>query len=325
MRSLDLVATWPVGFASAGVLVRRAVSAGAPAAASPPAPAAASPPAAAGVPATTTGPWPAGAVPVRAGVWLAGTAGELDRRYRWASVTKLCTALAVLVAVEERTLALDEPAGPPGATVAHLLAHASGLGPEGLEIVAPAGRRRIYSNGGYEVLADLLEERAGMPFGEYLAEAVFVPLGMAGARLPPGSSPAAGVEGALADLLALGTELLSPTVVAAETLGRATTVAFPGLVGVLPGYGRQDPCDWGLGFELRDAKEPHWTGARCSPETFGHFGQSGTFLWVDPVAGVACAVLAARDFGPWAVEAWPALSDAVLGEVAAPAGGSSRG
>ena len=57
---------------------------------------------------------------------------------------------------------------------------------------------------------------------------------------------------------------------------------FPGLVGVLPGFGRMDPNDWGLGFELRDAKSPHWTGARNSPRTFGHFGGSGTFLWVDP-------------------------------------------
>ena len=60
---------------------------------------------------------------------------------------------------------------------------------------------------------------------------------------------------------------------------------FPGLVGVLPDVGRMDPNDWGLGVELRDAKTPHWTGARNSPRTFGHFGGSGTFLWVDPERG----------------------------------------
>jgi CubicO group peptidase (beta-lactamase class C family) len=99
---------------------------------------------------------------------------------------------------------------------------------------------------------------------------------------------------------------------------RATTVAFPGLDGVLPGFGRQRPNDWGLGFELRDAKSPHWTGATNSTATFGHFGRSGTFLWVDPVAGLACACVTNRDFGPWAAEAWPILSDAVV------AGFSSR-
>jgi CubicO group peptidase (beta-lactamase class C family) len=89
-------------------------------------------------------------------------------------------------------------------------------------------------------------------------------------------------------------------------------VQFPGLAGVLPDFGRFDPNDWGLGFELRDAKSPHWTGARNSPRTFGHFGGSGTFLWVDPDASVALGVLTNLDFGEWAKEAWPRLSDAVL-------------
>jgi len=85
---------------------------------------------------------------------------------------------------------------------------------------------------------------------------------------------------------------------------------------VLPDFGRFDPNDWGLAFELRDDKSPHWTGVRNSPRTFGHFGGSGTFLWVDPEAGVALGVLTNLDFGAWAKEAWPRLSDAVLGEEA---------
>ena len=71
-------------------------------------------------------------------------------------------------------------------------------------------------------------------------------------------------------------------------------------------------CDWGLGFELHDGKRPHWMGDRNSPATFGHFGGSGTFLWVDPVADLALAVLTDRDYGPWALEAWPGFSDRVL-------------
>ena len=84
---------------------------------------------------------------------------------------------------------------------------------------------------------------------------------------------------------------------------------------MLPGFGRQEPNDWGLGLELRDAKTPHWTGARNSPRTFGHFGRSGTFLWVDPAAGVALGVLTDRPFGDWAAVAWPRLADAVLEEL----------
>jgi CubicO group peptidase (beta-lactamase class C family) len=121
------------------------------------------------------------------------------------------------------------------------------------------------------------------------------------------------VRGPLSDLLVLAAELQVPRLVAASTLGAATTVAFPGLAGVLPGFGRFDPCDWGLGFELRDAKTPHWTGTRNGSATFGHFGQSGAFVWVDPDAGLACAAACDRAFGPWATTAWPELADAVLG------------
>jgi CubicO group peptidase (beta-lactamase class C family) len=91
-----------------------------------------------------------------------------------------------------------------------------------------------------------------------------------------------------------------------------TSVQFPGLDGVLPDWGRYSPLDWGLGVELKDAKSPHWSGARTSPPTFGHFGGSGTFFWVDPEADVACACLTTREFGDWAKEAWPRLSDDVL-------------
>jgi CubicO group peptidase (beta-lactamase class C family) len=114
----------------------------------------------------------------------------------------------------------------------------------------------------------------------------------------------------------LGDELSKPRLVSRRTLDRATSVSFPGLSGVLPGFGRQDPNDWGLGVEIRGAKRPHWTGGRNSPATYGHFGRSGAFIWVDPQAGVWLAALGEEPFGSWAVEAWPSLSDAVLAEVA---------
>jgi CubicO group peptidase (beta-lactamase class C family) len=92
-------------------------------------------------------------------------------------------------------------------------------------------------------------------------------------------------------------------------------VQFPGLDGVLPDWGRFSPLDWGLGVELKGEKTPHWSGSRTSPSTYGHFGGSGTFLWVDPARGVACAALTTREFGDWAKAAWPRLSDAVLEEL----------
>jgi CubicO group peptidase (beta-lactamase class C family) len=238
--------------------------------------------------------------------------GPRGQALPWASVTKLATALATLVAAEEGVVDLDQPAGPPGSTVRHLLAHTSGLPFDAGAPIAEPRRRRIYSNAGFEVLAETVAEAAEMPFEEYLAAAVLRPLGL-DAELR--GSPAAGLQGTLDDLLRLGAELQRPTVVAPETLAEATTVQFPGLVGVLPDIGRMDPNDWGLGFELKDAKAPHWTGMRNSPRTFGHFGGSGTFLWVDPEADLGLACLADRTFGGWALEAWPRLSDAVIDEL----------
>jgi CubicO group peptidase (beta-lactamase class C family) len=244
---------------------------------------------------------------------VVATHGAVDADLPWASVTKLLTGLAMLVALEEGTVDLDEAAGPPGATLRHLLAHASGLPLDGEEPITEPGRRRIYSNAGIELAAGLLEQRAEMAFADYFAQAVVRPLGLSGELA---GSPAHGYRGPLRDLLAVGRELLQPRLVAPETLAEAATVQFPGLVGVLPGLGRMEPNDWGLGFELRDAKSPHWTASGNSERTFGHFGASGTFLWVDPEAGLACGVLTDRRFGDWAKEAWPALSDSVLAETA---------
>jgi CubicO group peptidase (beta-lactamase class C family) len=230
----------------------------------------------------------------------------------WASVTKLLTSLAALIALEEGSVHLAMPAGPQDSTLRHLLAHASGLPLDGDQPIAAVGTRRIYSNRGIELAAEVVAAGTGMAFADYLSEGVLGPLGLRATQVH--GSAAWGAMGPLVDLLAVGTELLAPTVVGAATLRGATEVVFPGLAGVLPGFGAQAHNDWGLGFELRDHKFPHWTGRSNSPRTFGHFGRSGSFLWVDPDAGLACAGLADRPFGPWATTAWPMLADAVLQE-----------
>jgi CubicO group peptidase (beta-lactamase class C family) len=260
--------------------------------------------------------WPvttAAAAVVRADGTVAGTHGPDDHRFALASVTKPLAAYAALVAVEEGAIELDEPAGPEGSTVRHLLAHTSGLAFDEHRTMAGPGTRRIYSNTGFEVLGDHIAKATDIPFAEYLRQAVLVPLGMAATELP--GSPAKDGVSTLADLVRFAAELQTPRLLDPRTVAEATSVAFPGVSGVLPGYGNQKPNDWGLGFEIRDGKSPHWTGASSSPRTFGHFGQAGTFLWVDPDAGAACVALADRAFGPWAVEAWPPFTDAVLAEL----------
>lgn len=238
--------------------------------------------------------------------------GDTEHRFGWGSVTKLLVAWSALIAAEEGVLDLDEPAGPEGSTVRHLLAHASGLAWDSPKPVGRPGERRIYSNTGYLALAEHLAVRAEMPFADYLGAAVLRPLGL-GATLE--GDAAGGIVGDLGDMLRFGREALAPTLVAPETLAEATTVQFPGLEGVLPGFGRQAPNDWGLGFELRDGKSPHWTGSLNSPRTYGHFGSkpgTATFLWIDPERGLVAAALADESFGEWAASAWPALSDAIL-------------
>jgi CubicO group peptidase (beta-lactamase class C family) len=239
------------------------------------------------------------------------TRGDSRKVVRLASVSKPVSALAILVAAEEGVVDLDEPVGPPGSTVRHLLAHASGLPFEGDTPIAEPGRRRIYSNEGFRLLGEHLAERAEMPFAEYVRAAVCEPLQIA---LDPDGDPASGMRAALDDVLALGAALLTPRLIADETHAEMTGVQFPGLSGVLPDWGRFEPLDWGLGVQL-NTRPPSWMGTRTSARAFGHFGGSGTFLWVDPTAGIACAALTTRDFGEWAKGAWPALSDAVLAEI----------
>jgi len=261
---------------------------------------------------TTVDEWGAGivAIAVVDADGVAARHGPPDVPRRWASVTKLLTAYVALIAVERGVLGLDDPAGPPGSTVRHLLAHASGLAFDEPTVISPPARTRIYSNAGFDTLAGAVAAGARRPFGALLREWVLDPLGMPGTRLV--ERPSQGIVGSLDDLTAFAFELLRPRLLPTASLAAATSVAFPGLRGVLPGVGRFDPLDWGLGFELRDGKEPHWTGSACSPATFGHFGGSGTFLWVDPAAGLALACLTDREFGPWALRAWPGISDAVL-------------
>ncbi len=259
-------------------------------------------------------PVPTVAVAVVSPGGVIATHGPANHVFPLASVTKPLVALASLVAVEEGAVDLTDPADEqlvPGATIRHLLAHASGLAPERpLRSFAP-GVRRVYSNVGFDLLASLVERGVEMPFATYLEQAVVKPLGLEATSLP-GPAHAGGLS-TVDDLARVVHELLAPSgLLHPSTLADVTSVQYPGLRGVLPGFGAKDPNDWGLGFEIRSNKHPHWTGTRNSPRTYGHFGQSGTMFWIDPDANVGLVALADRAFGEWAAQAWPVLSDAVL-------------
>lgn len=239
----------------------------------------------------------------------------------WASVTKLVTTLAALIAVEDGSTSLDDAAGPPGSTLRHLLAHASGLPLEGAAPIAPPARRRIYSNRGFDTIAAHLALATDYPWRDFVTAAVIGPLGMS--PTVASQQGGTGAVGSIADLAALITELRHPRLIAPETLAEATTPQWPELDGVVPGFGAQRPNPWGLGFEIRGQKHPHWTGANNSPRTFGHFGRAGSFVWHDPDALVSVGFLShsantddAWQFGPWAAASWPAIADRLLAALA---------
>lgn len=265
--------------------------------------------------------WPvphAAAVAVAADGTILGSAGALDHRFRLASLTKPIAAWAVLVAVEEGSVSLDDEVGQPGCTLRHLLAHAGGYPFDGIEPVAAPGRRRIYSNTGIEMAADHTAAATGVAFDDYLTEAVLVPLAMADCTLD--GSPAHAGRATAGDVARFLAETQRPTLLAPATAAAAIRPQWPDLAGIVPGVGRFDPCPWGLGFEIRGLKRPHWTGRSNAASTYGHFGGAGTMMWADPDAGCALVALTDRGFDQWSVEAmhlWPDLSDAVLAEVGA--------
>ena len=257
-------------------------------------------------------------------------AGQIDEVFPFASVTKPIVVWSALVAVERGLLDLDAPAGAgtahsaagagtahsaagamlPGATVRHLLAHASGIAFDSDAVLAAPGTRRIYSNRGIEILGERLQEATATPLERWVETTVLEPLGMSSVLVP--GSPAHSGEGTARDLAVFAGELAAPRLISVSLAAEATSVVFPGLDGVLPGYGRQAPNDFGLGVEVRGHKHPHWTGRAGSPTTFGHFGQSGSFIWVDPEARRQAVFLGERRFAAVHKDAWPDLCDQIL-------------
>lgn len=235
---------------------------------------------------------------------------DTGRRYPWASVTKVAAALTILDATIEGVVSLDDPAGPPGSTLGMLLCHAAGYNFDSYKTVAKPGKQRVYSNTNTVVAAEHLAKATGRSFGAEMIMRVLDLLDMGSATLD--GPPSHGLVGTIQDMAFMAADLLEPRLLLPTVVQLASTPAMPELDGVLPGFGRQKPNLWGYGCEIRGNKSPHWTAPGNSPVTFGHFGMAGSFLWVDPVAELACVFVCDRDFGPWAAEAWPPFSQKVL-------------
>ena len=251
--------------------------------------------------------------------------GPGDHPFRLASIAKTISVWAILIAVEEGTVSLDDEVGPPPTTgtrtLRHLLAHAGGYGFDGPEPIVSPERNRIYSNTGIEVAAAHVAAAAGMSFEEYLRLGLLEPLGMTATELR--GSPAHAMWSTLDDLIRFMQEVTDPVLLSTATAQRAVRPHFPALGGIVPGVGRFDTCPWGMGFEIRGDKSPHWTGTLNSAATYGHFGGAGTMMWLDPAVSpghtLGLVTLTDRPFDEWSSEAlrlWPAVSDAAIEEFA---------
>ena len=160
---------------------------------------------------------------------------------------------------------------------------------------------------GIELAAEHVAQAAGMPFAEYF-EAVW--------GFPLDGSPAHGDRGcrsrrssrwrASSGSRRGSRARRSPRRRPSSSPG--STASCPASAGSSRTTGASAPS-----FETPSTRTGRAPATRA--RTFGHFGGGGGFLWVDPDAGVALACLTDLEFGDWALEAWPRLSDAVLERV----------
>ena len=254
--------------------------------------------------------WPGEPVVVvsawRDGAWSTlASWGDLDAPRPWASVTKLVTALAGAVEVDAGRADPGDVVLAGGVTLAHLLAHASGLGmEEGDPVIAP-GTKRVYSNLGIDLAAAHLA--AGSEVAAWLHDRVLAPLSMSSTRLEGRASE--GLVGPTRDLVRLAREWVRPTLITPSRRDATTTTFLPELAGIVPGFGRFTPCAWGLGVEVRGDKR-HWMG-EWPAESFGHFGRSGALALMNVAEGLCLVATSTVAFAGWAHELWPVWTSQV--------------
>lgn len=262
---------------------------------------------------------------------------EMDTIFDAASLTKVvATTTAVMQLWEQGKVRLGDPVtaylpkfqgGTSDITVRDLLTHFSGLRPDvdlipawsgeatGINlalrdkpVVAP-GRRFIYSDINFVLLAEIVRVVSGQRIDAYTAEHVFQPLGMKDtgftppASLRPRIAPTERVAGNVlhgvvhdptarymggvaghaglfttaadlarfADMILSGGELGGKRILAAGTVAKMTSPASPA----------SQPDIRGLGWDV-DSRFSSNRGELFPVGSFGHTGFTGTSLWIDP-------------------------------------------
>jgi CubicO group peptidase (beta-lactamase class C family) len=244
-------------------------------------------------------------------------AGSKDGPFAWASITKVLTAYVFADAVADGVIAFEDETTIPGITFADLLSHASGIR-AGDEASIEPRTKRIYTNEAYDIAERELINALGAGFEDVTVAQLFAD-GISQAwdsTIVMRDSCAHSAFGTFDDLVILLREMRQPRVVDPAIHAQLTQPYLPNLSGVVPGWGHFTHCVWGIGYEIHAEKKDHWMGTLLSPESFGHFGMSGSFVVHDPIQNISIACSSRKDFGPWAKKVWPALVDELVKQYA---------
>lgn len=247
--------------------------------------------------------------------------GTVKGRYGFASVTKLLTTQVIADAVASGFVSFDdwvndEYFNKGQVSLSDLLSHSSGIRPDHLECVAPR-EKRIYTNEAFELAGNFVMKRLGADFENYAIGDLFEEgLGLhLNSTIKMNGSCAHSANGSFEDLLAFAQEIRQPTFLEPQIHSQLVKPYLPELSGVLPGWGNYDRNEFGIGYEIKGDKSPHWTGSKSSPQTYGHFGQSGVFVFHDPVNMITASCVTNHDFGPWSKEAFPKMCDDIYEKI----------
>lgn len=242
------------------------------------------------------------------------TFGKGEGNYRLASVTKLLSTLVFTDAIVHEFFDFSDIVdidyfGDNNVTFADLLAHASGTRPEYNDPIAPR-TKRIYTNEAFELAEQFFIKKLGSSFSGANVAQIFSDglKGHLGDHIHLESSCAHGAIGDDEGIVALMNEIRNPSFIPQSIFSKLTQTYLPELEGILPGWGNYKHNTFGIGFEIKGDKTPHWTSELSSPQTYGHFGQSGAFIFHDPENNISGCCLSNSDFAPWAKVAFPVLS-----------------
>ena len=299
-----------------------------------------------------------------------------DTVFTIASPTKTLTASCVMQYVEQGTFSLHEPVpsllpqfgqnGKEQVTFFHLLTHTSGLseqveGKDELRVTegplcefnericrqAPLfepGTSYQYSNCGFSILARVVEEIEGRPFGQVLAERILRRLGMsdtvlgadeswdariAEIELPPGGeetraflntrywrgmgAPWGAMISNTRDLARFAEAIRNGgTLDGVRILSPATVAAMTRdrLTGLPAFAAEHDRPRQGLAWILGGPRN-HRYGDLTSPATHGHHGATCSLLWIDPANEITFVFLSNKE-GSIPPQHFARLSNAVV-------------